>query len=50
MRGNPISTRRRRDSGIIGKTSPSIQNEPAPPIFAIHLDAAESNRESVSQT
>ncbi|MFS7933133.1 hypothetical protein Hanom_Chr04g00376201 [Helianthus anomalus] len=34
---------RRHDSGIVGKTSPLIQDEPAPPMFALHLDAAKNN-------
>ncbi|MFS7957856.1 hypothetical protein Hanom_Chr07g00671291 [Helianthus anomalus] len=38
------------DNGIIGKTSPSIQDEPAPPVFVFHLDAAENNGESGSRT
>ncbi|KAJ0692961.1 hypothetical protein HanPI659440_Chr15g0591841 [Helianthus annuus] len=50
MRGNPTSTRQRHDSGIIGKTSPPIQDEPAPPVFALHLDAAENNGKSESRT
>ncbi|KAJ0853926.1 hypothetical protein HanRHA438_Chr14g0656791 [Helianthus annuus] len=41
---------RRHDSGIIGKTSSSIQDELAPPVFALHLDATENNRESGSRT
>ncbi|MFS7902314.1 hypothetical protein Hanom_Chr01g00009901 [Helianthus anomalus] len=41
---------RRHDSGIIGKTSPPIQDEPAPPVFVLHLDAAENNGDSGSRT
>ncbi|KAJ0790402.1 hypothetical protein HanPI659440_Chr05g0215021 [Helianthus annuus] len=41
---------RRHDSGLIGKTSPPIQDEPAPPVFALHLDAAENNWENESRT
>ncbi|MFS7958205.1 hypothetical protein Hanom_Chr07g00675491 [Helianthus anomalus] len=37
---------RRHDNGIIGKTSPPIQVELAPLVFAIHLDATENNEES----
>ncbi|MFS7940992.1 hypothetical protein Hanom_Chr05g00470911 [Helianthus anomalus] len=40
----------RHDSGIISKTSPPIQVEPAPPVFALHLDAAEKNEESGNRT
>ncbi|KAJ0716522.1 hypothetical protein HanPI659440_Chr13g0513671 [Helianthus annuus] len=37
---------RRHDNGIIGKTSPPIQDEPTPPVYALHLlDAAENNEE-----
>ncbi|MFS7917160.1 hypothetical protein Hanom_Chr03g00185791 [Helianthus anomalus] len=43
MRGNPTSTRRRHDRGIIGKTSHLIQVELALPVFALHLDAAEQS-------
>ncbi|MFS7902118.1 hypothetical protein Hanom_Chr01g00007501 [Helianthus anomalus] len=48
MHGNSTYTRPKalHDSGIFGKTSPSIQDEPAPPVFAVHLDAAENNGES----
>ncbi|MFS7978923.1 hypothetical protein Hanom_Chr10g00921171 [Helianthus anomalus] len=38
------------DSGIIGKTSPPIQDEPASPIFALHLDAAENSEKSGNRT
>ncbi|MFS7901663.1 hypothetical protein Hanom_Chr01g00002301 [Helianthus anomalus] len=41
---------RRHDSGIIGKTSPLIQDEPVSPVFALHLNAAENNGKSVSRT
>ncbi|KAM0006009.1 putative protein kinase RLK-Pelle-LRR-I-1 family [Helianthus debilis subsp. tardiflorus] len=41
---------RRHASEIIGKTSPPIQDEPAPPVFALHLDAAENNGESGGRT
>ncbi|MFS8025537.1 hypothetical protein Hanom_Chr16g01476241 [Helianthus anomalus] len=41
---------RRHDSGIIGKTSPPVQVKPAPPIFALHLDATENNEESGNRT
>ncbi|KAJ0958950.1 hypothetical protein HanPSC8_Chr01g0044541 [Helianthus annuus] len=50
MRGNPTSIARRHDSGIIGKTSPLIQDELASSVFALHLDAAGNNRESGSRT
>ncbi|MFS8024218.1 hypothetical protein Hanom_Chr16g01460641 [Helianthus anomalus] len=50
MRGHPISTPRKHDSVIIGKTSPSMQVEPTPPIFALHLDAAKNNEESENRT
>ncbi|MFS7998313.1 hypothetical protein Hanom_Chr12g01152231 [Helianthus anomalus] len=38
------------DSGIIGKTSPPIQDEPAPPVFALRLDVAKNYGESGSRT
>ncbi|MFS8020683.1 hypothetical protein Hanom_Chr16g01418491 [Helianthus anomalus] len=41
---------RRHDSGIIGKTPPPIQVEPAPPVFALHLDTVENNEESGNRT
>ncbi|MFS8023311.1 hypothetical protein Hanom_Chr16g01449971 [Helianthus anomalus] len=41
---------RRHGNGIISKTSPPIQDEPSPPVFALHLDAAENNGESESRT
>ncbi|MFS7988531.1 hypothetical protein Hanom_Chr11g01035961 [Helianthus anomalus] len=41
---------RRHCSGIIDKISPPIQDEPAPLIFAIHLDAPENNEESGDRT
>ncbi|MFS7927779.1 hypothetical protein Hanom_Chr04g00313151 [Helianthus anomalus] len=41
---------RRHDSEIIGKTSPLIQDEPAQPVFVLHLDAAENNGESGRRT
>ncbi|MFS7905460.1 hypothetical protein Hanom_Chr01g00047971 [Helianthus anomalus] len=41
---------RKHDSEIIGKTSPPIQVEMAPPVFALHLDAAENNEESGNRT
>ncbi|MFS7974674.1 hypothetical protein Hanom_Chr09g00871471 [Helianthus anomalus] len=41
---------RRHGSGIISKTSPPIQVKPAPPVFALHLDAAENNEESGNRT
>ncbi|KAJ0949817.1 hypothetical protein HanRHA438_Chr01g0042731 [Helianthus annuus] len=44
----PLS--RRHDSEIIGKTSPSIQNELTPPVFTLHLDVTENNRKSESRT
>ncbi|MFS8014898.1 hypothetical protein Hanom_Chr15g01350091 [Helianthus anomalus] len=40
----------RHGSGIIGKTSPPIQDEPTPPVFVLHLDAAEKNGASESRT
>ncbi|MFS7909207.1 hypothetical protein Hanom_Chr01g00091991 [Helianthus anomalus] len=50
MRENPTSTRPKTRSGIIGKTLPLIQDEPAPSVFALHLDAAKNNGESRSRT
>ncbi|MFS7933271.1 hypothetical protein Hanom_Chr04g00377741 [Helianthus anomalus] len=44
------SPARRHDKGIIGKRSPHIQVEPTPPVFALHLDAAENNEESGNRT
>ncbi|MFS8022020.1 hypothetical protein Hanom_Chr16g01434531 [Helianthus anomalus] len=44
------SPARKHDSGIIGKTTPPIQDEPTSPVFAFHLDAAENNEESESRT
>ncbi|MFS7948389.1 hypothetical protein Hanom_Chr06g00559421 [Helianthus anomalus] len=41
---------RRHGSGIIGKNSSLIQDEPAPPVFALHLDATENNGKSGSRT
>ncbi|KAJ0811383.1 hypothetical protein HanPSC8_Chr17g0750111 [Helianthus annuus] len=41
---------RRHDSGIIGETSPPIQDEPALSVFALHLDAAENNEYNGSRT
>ncbi|KAJ0593019.1 hypothetical protein HanHA300_Chr03g0092361 [Helianthus annuus] len=41
---------RRHNSGIIGKTTPPIQDEPTPLVFALHLDAAENNGDSGSRT
>ncbi|MFS7903971.1 hypothetical protein Hanom_Chr10g00935721 [Helianthus anomalus] len=49
MRGNPTPPARRHNSGIIGKTSPPIQVEPALPVFALHLEAAE-NKERGNRT
>ncbi|MFS7971261.1 hypothetical protein Hanom_Chr09g00830671 [Helianthus anomalus] len=48
--GTRPSPARRHDSGIIVKTSPSIKDELAPPVFALHPDAAENNEESESRT
>ncbi|MFS7998946.1 hypothetical protein Hanom_Chr12g01160041 [Helianthus anomalus] len=50
MRGNLTSPAGRHDSEITGKTSPLIQDEPASPVFTLHLYAAENNDESGSRT